>query len=204
MKKADIFFAVLSGAGVAWLVYGMIKESGIGEIYGIEVEVLGWLLFILLPILALLALWISYLIGKRFLFVLQVAKFLLIGILATLLDLGIFKSLGLISGLSTDWSRITFKGISFIGATFAKYWGNKFWAFEKSEMAGAEKELTQFYIITLIGLGVNVGIFSLIVNTIGPQFGIPLNIWETLGVIFAALVVATWNFLGYKFIVFKK
>jgi hypothetical protein len=38
----------------------------------------------------------------------------------------------------------------------------------------------------------------------GPQFSIQTKIWEELSIILAALVAAIWNFLGYKFIVFKK
>jgi len=176
-----------------------------------------------LPILAFIGLWISYLIGKKFLFVFQAAKFLLIGVLATLADLSAFKFLGVIF-LGTAFTNLVFKGASFLTATFAKYWGNKFWAFEKMEKEGMGdevslprslpsssssvktsmvKEITQFFVVTTIGLGINVGIFSLIVNKIGPQFGTPLATWNTIGVLIAAIVVSVWNFLGYKFFVFK-
>lgn len=201
MSKTDIILTVLAGEGMAWLLYDMIKDSGPE---GIEIKTLGWFLFIIFPFLALFAFWVSDLIGKKFLFIFQVAKFVLIGVLATLLDLVIFRSLGWIFIPIISLPKTVFKGISFIIATLAKYWGNKLWAFEKSEMAGAKKEFTQFFIITLIGLVMNVAAFSLFVNTIGPQFGIPSRTWETIGVIFAALAVAVWNFSGYKFIVFKK
>ncbi len=198
MRKIDIIIALLSGGGVAWLIWGLLKD------YGIEIRFLTLALAIFLPILALFGLWVCYLVGRKFLFVFQAGKFLLIGVLATLVDLGVFKFLGFISGLTVAWALNTFKGISFLVATFAKYWGNKFWAFEKMERRRMGKEISQFYLVTILGLGINVGVFSLIVNTIGPQFGTPLEIWRTFGVIIAALVVAIWNFLGYKFIVFKK
>ena len=198
MKKVDIFVAILTGLGMSWLFHGILKD------YGVDMSLLKWALPIFLPILSIIGLWITELVGKRFLFVFQVGKFLLAGILATLVDLLIFKGLGLTTGLDTGMSRVAFKGISFVGATFAKFWGNKFWAFEKMEKAGMGKEITQFYIVTLVGMVINVGVFSLMVNTIGPQFGTPLETWKTLGVIFAAIVVSIWNFLGYKFLVFKK
>jgi len=198
MRKIDVVVAFLAGLGVAWLALAIVRD------YGLEIKFLNWVLAIFLPFLALAGLWICYLIGKKFLFIFQAGKFLLIGVLATLVDLGIFNFLGLIFGLTAAWALNTFKGISFLVATFAKYWGNKFWAFEKMERAGMGKEITQFYVVTTIGLGINVGIFSLIVNTLGSQFATPPEILRTLGVIVAALVVAIWNFLGYKFIVFKK
>ncbi len=196
MKKIDIIFAILSGWGVAWLASSLLKD------YGIYIKFLSLILAIGLPILSFIGLWISYLIGKKFLFVFQAAKFLLIGVLATLVDLSAFKFLGVIF-LGTAFTNLVFKGASFLIATFAKYWGNKFWAFEKMEKEGMGKEITQFYVVTAIGLGIDVGIFSLIVNKIGPQFGTPLATWNTIGVLIAAIVVSVWNFLGYKFIVFK-
>jgi putative flippase GtrA len=197
MRKIDIIFAILSGWGVAWLVSSLLKD------FGIYIKFLSLILAIGLPILALIGLWISYLIGKKFLFVFQVAKFLLIGVLATLVDLSVFKLLGVIF-LGTAFTNLVFKGASFLVATFAKYWGNKFWAFENMEKEGMGKEITQFYVVTAISLGINVGIFSLIVNKIGPQFGTPPATWNTIGILIAAIVVSVWNFLGYKFIVFKK
>ena len=197
MRKIDIIFAILSGLGVAWLASSLLKD------FGIYIKFLSLILAIGLPILALIGLWISYLIGKKFLFVFQVAKFLLIGVLATLVDLSVFKLLGVIF-LGTAFTNLVFKGASFLVATFAKYWGNKFWAFENMEKEGMGKEITQFYVVTAISLGINVGIFSLIVNKIGPQFGTPPATWNTIGILIAAIVVSVWNFLGYKFIVFKK
>jgi len=49
-----------------------------------------------------------------------------------------------------------------------------------------------------------VAIASLVVNFIGLQFGISLEVWATVGVVIATFFSMSWNFLGYKFIVFKK
>lgn len=198
MKRIDIILALVTGEVVGWLFYGIFKDLGV------EIKFLGLILALSFPLLALAGLWVSFLIGKKYLFVFQAAKFALIGALATLVDLGVYKFLALIVDLDFDWSRNTYKGAAFAVATFAKYWGNKFWAFEKMEKGGMRKELVKFYVVTAIGLIVNVGIFSLVVNSVGPRFGVPLKTWETLGVIIASVAVAVWNFSGYKFIVFKK
>ena len=200
MKKIDIILALITGEAVAWLFVGIINDINfLAEIKGLDLA-----LPIIFPILAVFGLWVAYLIGKKFLFAFQAAKFILIGVLATLVDLGVYKFLALVIDLDFDWSRNIYKASAFIVATFAKYWGNKFWAFEKMEKAGMGKELIKFYLVTAICLIVNVGIFSLIVNSIGSQFGVPPKTWETFGVIIAAFVVAVWNFTGYKFLVFKK
>ncbi len=198
MKRIDIILALITGEAVAWLIFGLIRE------FGLEIRFLSGVLAVFLPILAVISLWICYLIGKKILWVFQAAKFLLIGIWATLIDLGVLNFLMWISGLAGGWAFNVFKGISFSVATFAKYWGNKFWAFEKMEKEGMGREITQFYVVTLVGLAINVGVASLIVNTVGIQFGMPPKIWANIGAIIAALVAAGWNFIGYKFIVFKK
>lgn len=199
MRKIDVIFAVLAGGGISLLISGLLRS------YGLELKpFLNWFLLIVFPILAIIGLWIAELIGKRFLFIYQIAKFLLIGILATLVDLGVLNFLIWISPIYLGWYFNIFKGISFLVATFAKFWGNKFWAFEKTEKTGMGKEITQFYLVTLVGLVINVGIASFLVNTIGPKFGMPTTIWLNFGAIVAAIIVAVWNFLGYKFIVFKK
>jgi len=53
-------------------------------------------------------------------------------------------------------------------------------------------------------LAINVTVASLIVNLIQPQFGLSETIWANVGGIIAALVTVVWNFIGYKFVVFKK
>ena len=68
----------------------------------------------------------------------------------------------------------------------------------------AGREFTQFFIVSAIGFGINVGIASLVVNLIGPRFDITEKIWANIGAIFATFFAMVWNFLGYKFIVFKR
>lgn len=204
MKKVDFILAILSGEGVAWLLYGLIKGSDIQDVYGIKISCLNWILAIFLPILAIIGLWICYLIGKRFLFVFQAGKFLLMGVLATLIDLGVLNLAIWIFNIARGWAFSIFKLISFVFAIIAKYWGNKLWAFEQQKDEQTGKEFSKFLLLTLIGLGINIGVASFVVNVIGPQFGIKPKIWANIGAIIAAIIGSAWNFLTYKFIVFKK
>jgi len=203
MKKIDVIFAAIIGEITAWYFMSLLQEKGLVEKLGGLSSFL-WVMLIIFPILSALCLWIAYLIGKKFLFVFQLAKFLLVGVLATIFDLGslsIFIGIfGITSGLSYD----IFKGISFIIATIGKYIPDKFWAFKKQETTGMGKEFSQFFIVTLIGFVINVLIADIIVNRIGPQFGLPPKLWAQLGAMGAVVVVFAWNFVGYKFIVFKK
>ena len=97
-----------------------------------------------------------------------------------------------------------FVGASFIVATLIKYSGDKFWVFEKMEKKGISKEFSQFFIITLISGAIHIGIASIVVNYIGPQFDISAVVWANIGKIIGIICASVWNFFGYKFVVFKK
>jgi len=198
MKKIDIILALITGEITAWFFYYLLKD-----VAALKIENLGLILAVTFPVLALGGTWIAWLIGKRFLWIFQLAKYLLIGVLATITDLGVLNFLMWTSGIAIGLWYSVFKGISFIIATCAKYFGDKFWAFEKMGKEGMHKEFGHFFIVTLIGLGLNVGVASFLVNVIGPQFGLDETLWANIGGIAAAFGVTAWNFVGYKFIVFK-
>lgn len=204
MKKENIILALLAGEGVAGLIYSFIKSSQAKTILGINSSIIGWALIVSLPFVSLLGLYVCYLIGKKFLFIFQIAKFFLIGVLTTLLDLGIMNILIFIFSISTGWIYSAFKATSFLTATITKYWADKFLAFESKNIERIKKEFTQYLIITLLSLFINVGTASFVVNTIKPQFGINVVLWANIGAITASIVGSIWNFIGYKFIVFKK
>lgn len=198
MKIIDIIFALVCGRVVAWIAADFLKGYGI--------EIIGpyrLLLYYALPVFSLFCLWIAFLIGKKLLFVYQAAKFLLIGAFAAVVDIKIFQLSTWLFSLSIIVSPLISKGISFLIATLTKYWGNKHWVFQKHEKEGI-KEMAQFFIVTLIGLGLDLLAFYYFTKTLGPQFQMPIKVWTELSIILAALSAALWNFLGYKFIVFKK
>ena len=198
MKVIDIIFALICGRIVAWLAHDFLKG------YGIEIGSYKWLLYFALPIFSLACLWLAYLIGKKLLFVFQAAKYVLVGIFVTIVDLKLFEFLVWIFLLFlTAINPIISKGISFLISTYIKYWGNKHWTFEKPEKEGIRQEIFQFVIVTIIGLGIDVGSFFYFTKIMGPQLGATEDVWTKLSVIFAALVAAIWNFLGYKVMVFK-
>ena len=157
-----------------------------------------WVLTIIFPILGALGIRISYLVGKKFLFIYQLAKFLLIGTAAALVDLGILNLLIFASGVSVGLWFSVFKATSFIIAFSAKFLGDKLWAFEKKEVRGVGKEFSKFFGVTLVGLLINVVVASLVVRA-----GSGL-VWANVSGIIAAIATVLWNFPMYKFIVFKK
>lgn len=132
----------------------------------------------------------------------QAIKFVLVGTLNTIVDLGVLNLLIFISGVASGLGYTAFKGVSFILAVINSYFFNKFWTF-KSRGGAAKREFVQFFVVSVIGFGINVGVASLVVNIIGVKLGIAPKIWANIGAVCATLAAMTWNFLGYKFIVFK-
>ncbi len=201
IKKSDFILSLAIGEATAWYFIYILRNSSIDFKY---FSLLLWSLIVVFPVLSLIGIWLAFLIGKRFLFVYQLAKFALIGVIATLVDLGILAFLVHFFGIDSGNWYLIFKAASFIVATCSKYLGDKLWAFEKKETKGVAGEFIKFFIVTLGGLLINVGIASFVVNTAGPQFGIKPELWANIGGIVAAFGTVAWNFVGYKFLVFKK
>ncbi len=197
VKKQDIISAVVIGETDALLIILIAKNIGW------DFDLIKFTP-IVLPILAVLGIITASFLRERFLAIFQFAKFILVGTLNTFIDLGVLNLLMLISGISTGFFFSIFKTISFITATINSYLWNKFWTFEKKETALSAGESFQFFSVAIIGLIINVAVASFVVNIIGPQFGILPKLWANLGAIIATFCGMLWNFVGYKFIVFKK
>lgn len=198
MKKIDIILSLITGEGVAWLFVWFIKNSPL------KLPFLNWLLPISFPILALFAVWLSDLIGKKYLFVYQLAKFLLTGAFFAIFDLIILNILMGWLGIEKEevLKYAIFVAISFTIVTIFKYFANKYWAFEKLEKERMEKEFGIFFLVTAISGLIQIGVASL-------AFKILVSFMSSLlagnvGKIVGIVVASAWNFLGYKFFVFKK
>ena len=206
MKSIDIIFAVISGQLIGFLALDFLRHSNIEFTFHYAL-----VLLIFLPVFSVACLYAAFLIGRKLLFVFQAAKHLLVGAGATVIDLKIFEFLGWTLGSVIFFGPITSKGISFLLSTFIKYLGNKYWAFSGFARSGearqkieSYKEVTQFFMVTVIGLVIDIGFFYYFTKIMGPQFLLTPVIWTKLSVIFAAIIAAIWNFIGYKFLVFKK
>ena len=163
-----------------------------------------WILLVIFPVLGIIGMSLATIIGRKFLFVYQLAKFLLIGSMTALVDLTILNLLIFGFGISGGIWFSVFKVISFLLAFSTKYIGDKVWAFENNNFNLIKQEMVKFTLVTLVGLLINVVVASLVVNLVGPQFGLSAHLWANIAGIVASLSTIFWNFPAYKFIVFKK
>jgi putative flippase GtrA len=198
MKWVDIILSIITAEGVAGLFIWLIKNSSL------NLPFLNWLLPVLFPILAIFGIWVAEIIGKRFLFIYQLAKFLLVGAFFAVFDLIILNSLMAYFGITKEeiLKYSTFVIVSFTIVTIFKYFANKYWAFEKTEKERMEKEFGIFFLVTAISGLIQVGVASLLfkflILAISPLLA--GNVGKILGIV----VASVWNFLCYKFLVFKK
>ncbi len=201
MKLTDIILGLLCGTVIGSLASDFIGSSGLHLAVYYNVGL--WIFF---PLVTIFCLWLASEIGKKWLFVFQSAKFALVGAFATVLDLQLFEALAAFISVvvRAPFSLSIAKGISFLITTTIKYLGNKYWTFQKHQKEHMPRELLGLVIIDLIGLVINVFAFNYMNRNIGPHFGISAAIWLKLSVIVAGLAAAISNFLGYKFLVFKK
>ncbi len=198
VKLTDIIITIVAGESLAVILTQLLQGRHI------SVFVLAWVFYFLMPVLAIIALWLADLISRKYLFIYQFAKYCLIGIISTLTDVEIFLFLTWLVSLNSSILSGTFKSISFLIAIYVKFIGNKYWTFEEKGKKDTKKEFMNFVLVTFLGLLLDVAGFFFFNRIVGPHWGVPAVTWKSVSVILSALVAAVWNFMGYKFIIFKK
>lgn len=146
----------------------------------------------------------------------QLIKFVIIGVGNTLLDWAILLGLMKATSVTTGFGYSIEKGLSFTVAVINSYIWNKYWTF-KARGGKVAVEFTQFIVVSLVGMVINVGVATAVVKFVKPiDFVISLSkfvplielapgeAWGIFGAGVATLIALAWNFLGYKFVVFKK
>jgi len=197
MNKKDIIISAIIGEACSWLILVIMKNLEIQFAYW-------WLLPTAIPALCVVGIIIATMISKKLSVIYQLAKFILVGGFNTLMDMGILNLLILLFQTSTGIYYTIFKSFSFVIAVINSYFWNRIWTFKREGGANV-KEFGQFIIVSLIGFMINVSIASVVVYIAGPRFGaISSGVWANIGAFLAALAGMSWNFIGYKFIVFKK
>lgn len=134
--------------------------------------------------------------------VIQGIKFIVIGVLNTLVDLGLLNILLFLTGVTSGAWFSLFKTISYSAGIITSFICNKRWTFNVTS-ASVKGEIGKFLVTSAIALAVNVATATTLGTIIGPQFGIPEVPWVNISALFATGVASALNFISYKFLVFK-
>ncbi|NTW14173.1 MAG: GtrA family protein [Candidatus Moranbacteria bacterium] len=148
----------------------------------------------------------------------QLAKFVLIGGLNTLVDIGILAALMALfqktSGIDPDSVIakvgivtisffVVYKAVSFLIANISSFFWNKYWTFSGNSSKSG-RQFVQFLTVSIIGFLINIFFSSYIFNSVHPVIGMNPSQWGLVCGAFGSIAGLAWNFVGYKFIVFKR
>jgi putative flippase GtrA len=121
----------------------------------------------------------------------QIARFLVVGSASVAVDLGIYALLTAVTPLAWGLS----KGLSYAAGVVVGFFGNKFWTFESARKSAAEPAMyLLLYALTLL---LNIGCNQLALTVLGSE-------QKLLAFIFATGVTMVTNFLGMKFVTFRR
>ena len=217
MNKKDLFVSLVIGEISAWLIIILAKGLVPPDIYASYSGAILYGLPVFFPVICAISLSIAGLLSRKTPVIYQVAKFVLIGGLNTLVDWGgltlaisVFRNLFAIDAKDTFLIILSlsvayysfFKALSFVAATISSFFWNKFWTFKRTTTERAGNEFLQFLIISFCGFLINVGIASGIFKLAAPPAGLNADQWAIVAAVAATAISMVWNFLGYKFIVF--
>ncbi len=141
---------------------------------------------------------------KKFPILQQLMRFVVVGLINTGIDFLILNVEMFLTRITSGPGMIAQNAISFGVATINSYYLNKKWTFSDNERKKEGIKFTQFLTVSIIGIIINTIIVYLFTTSVQPMFGLNPQLWANVGKIIATAISLIWNFLGYKFIVFKK
>lgn len=131
-------------------------------------------------------------------------KFCFIGLIGAVVDFGVMN---LILYFSDASSRVA-STVSFIAAVISNFLWNHFWAYPDSRTKSMSKKIVQFFLVSLVGLGIRFVLFLTIESPIirlcqeivpADFFMSPETVGHNVTLVIAILIVLVWNFIGNRF-----
>jgi putative flippase GtrA len=126
-------------------------------------------------------------------------RFAIVGAIGAVVDFGIFNLLAVVF---PNGQNIVFQSISFTVAVFSNFIWNRLWTYPDSRSKKISSQLTQFFIVNLIGLGIRTVIYflfeNLFLSIFMPMQSLPLTaevISKNLALAGAIGIVMIWNFV---------
>ena len=199
MKNKDTRAGFLAAVLVGFLSYPTLHNIDFISAYG---EPAAIIISFILSLLTVVGLFITKMLSRWWNTFWQLGKFVVTGGLNTFLDFAVLNLLMSLTDITSGWWFSLFKATSFSIAVVNSYFWNKYWTFEAGSKKGTE--FMEFLLVSVVGIGVNVGAASFMVKYIQPLGGISAITWANISALAATALALLWNFLGYKFLVFRK
>jgi putative flippase GtrA len=143
--------------------------------------------------------------------VFQFSRFLVVGVLNTAVDLIVLNLETMLSGIRDGAGYAVQKGISFCVAVAFSYFLNKRWTFKDDSRTGQTKQFSLFAVVSILGAVINVFAATFVVTYVKPIVNpaadsaiLTDQLWVNIGALCGTAAGFLWNFLGYKFLVFRR
>jgi len=132
-------------------------------------------------------------------------KFAVVGTIGAVVDFGTFNLLSGVVGIQHVWASV----FSFTAAIISNFAWNRYWTYPDSRSKPLMRQVTEFFAVNLIGLGIRTPLFAGLSGPLESLFSeaslFPISIFtpELLGhngaLAFAVLVVMLWNFFVNRY-----
>ena len=127
-------------------------------------------------------------------------RFAVVGVIGAGIDFGVFNLLILLFGVPSVWANV----VSFSVAVFSNFTWNRYWTYPESRSKRIRRQLSEFFLVNLIGILIRTPIFAwtepwtlALFDPIPPPLGDVLGHNTALG--FSMVVVMFWNFFVNRF-----
>lgn len=133
-------------------------------------------------------------------------RFAIVGAIGSVIDFGVFNLLSSLLNFPALWSSV----ISFILAVISNFIWNRLWTFPETRNSPVAKQLTQFSIVSLAGLGIRTPLFAFLEKQFIPLAAAwipnlltPRIVGHNVALASVILVVMLWNYFVNRFWTFK-
>ena len=202
MRRGDLWAALSIGAAVGILFQPILAnlagQFGTAPTWALRTEA-----FFGFTILAPLALYALFLASRWVPVLYQFGKFAAVGTLNSFIDVGVLNLEILMFGAPGAGIYPVMKTISLLAATTNSYFWNRRWTFGAHDQASV-RQAGAFYAVAAVGFLLNVGVASYVFSVIARPGGIAPAVWANVGALAGVLAAFLWDFLAYKYWVFRK
>ncbi|HNS36336.1 MAG TPA: GtrA family protein [Anaerolineaceae bacterium] len=129
-------------------------------------------------------------------------RFAVVGTIGAVIDFGIFNLL-----IWLGMRAIVASAISFIAAVISNFLWNRYWTYPDSRSKPLARQMVQFLLVSLVGLGIRAGLFAILeipLISLFEKLALPLPLsaaflGHNLTLAIAILIVLLWNFLANRY-----
>lgn len=131
-------------------------------------------------------------------------KFAVVGTIGAVIDFGIFNLLTQLTAIPAVVASV----ISFISAVISNFVWNRFWTYPDSRSKSLSRQVIQFFVVNLIGLGIRTPLFAYLEKALGKlaagylpdRFIVtPTFVGHNVALAIAVFVVMMWNFFANRY-----